>query len=151
MASLITLSGVISPSQFPMVSYIVPSLGAIIAIVSGVIGLYKFQENWLEYRTVSESLKHEKYLFLTRSEPYHEAVPFNLFVNRVENIISEGNSKWSQTMKEVGKEKEPEKDELNGMTALRGDLSITGVTFTRKVANNEFGLVFALCVYGFKT
>lgn len=110
MASLITLSGVISPSEFPMVSYIVPSLGALIAIVSGVIGLYKFQENWLEYRTVSESLKHEKYLFLTRSEPYNEAAPFNLFVNRIENIISEENSKWSQTMKEVSKEKEPEKE-----------------------------------------
>jgi hypothetical protein len=110
MAALITLSGVITSSQFPMVSYIVPSLGAIIAIISGVLGLYKFQENWLEYRTVSESLKHEKYLFLTRSEPYHEAVPFNLFVNRVENILSEENSKWAQTIKEVAKEKEPEKE-----------------------------------------
>ena len=110
MASLITLSGAVNSSQFPMVSYVVPSLGAIIAIISGVLGLYKFQENWLEYRTVSESLKHEKYLFLTRSEPYHEPMPFNLFVNRVENIISEENSKWSQTMKEVGKEAESEKD-----------------------------------------
>ena len=110
MAAMITLSGVINSSQFQMVSYIVPTLGAIIAIISGVLGLYEFQENWLEYRTISEALKHEKYLFLTKSEPYHEAVPFNLFVNRIEHIISEENSKWAETKKEVGKEKEPEKE-----------------------------------------
>lgn len=110
MAALITLSGVISAAEFPWISYLVPGLGAIIAIVSGALGLYKFQENWLEYRTVSETLKHEKYLFLTRSEPYHDSSPFNLLVSRVESIISQENSKWAETMKETSKDKEKSKD-----------------------------------------
>lgn len=31
-------------------------LGIIVAVISGVIGLYRFQENWVQYRTTSESL-----------------------------------------------------------------------------------------------
>lgn len=103
MAMLITLSGTFNGQDFPFVAYLVPFLGASIAVISGLLGLFKFQENWMEYRTVSESLKHEKYLFLTKSEPYHDAKAFGLLVNRVENLISKENTNWSQYM---NKEKE---------------------------------------------
>jgi hypothetical protein len=105
MAALITLSGVINSTAFPWISVIVPALGAVIAIISGVLGLYKFQENWLEYRTVSGNLKHEKYLFLTKCEPYDEESPFNLFVSRVENLISKENNNWAQNMRQAAKSK----------------------------------------------
>lgn len=84
---------------------IVAILGASIAIVSGIVGLYKFQENWLEYRTTCESLRHEKFLFLTQTEPYHTENPFSLFVNRVETLISKENTNWAQYMKKVAKGK----------------------------------------------
>ena len=84
---------------------IVALLGACIAIVSGVIGLYKLQENWLEYRTTCESLRHEKYLFLTKADPYSNEEPFNLLVNRVETLISKENTNWAQYMKKVAKKK----------------------------------------------
>jgi len=77
------------------------SFGAIIAIVSGVLGLYKFQENWLEFRTTAESLKHEKYLYLTNSEPYNADEPLNLLVSRVETLISKENTNWAQYMRKV--------------------------------------------------
>jgi len=44
-------------------------LGIIIAVISDVIGLYRFQENWVQYRTTSESLKHEKFPYLTKATP----------------------------------------------------------------------------------
>lgn len=105
MASLITLSGIFTPEDFPWVYFMVPILGAVIAIVSGVLGLYKFQENWLEYRTTTESLRHEKYLFLTKSEPYNIEQPLNLLVSRVETLISKENTNWAQYMRKVTKEK----------------------------------------------
>lgn len=105
MAALITLSGVMNNSENEWISYAVPALGAVIAIVSGVLGLYKFQENWLEYRTTAESLKHEKYLYLTNSEPYNTEEPLNLLVSRVETLISKENTNWAQYMRKVSKQK----------------------------------------------
>jgi hypothetical protein len=105
-ASLITLSGIFAPKDFPWVYYAIPVLGAIIAITSGILGLYKFQENWLEYRTTTESLRHEKYLFLTKSEPYNTEYPLNLLVSRVETLISKENTNWAQYMRKISKEKE---------------------------------------------
>ena len=84
---------------------LVALLGASIAIVSGIIGLYKLQENWLEYRTTCESLRHEKYLYLTKTEPYSADDPFALLVNRVETLISKENTNWAQYMKKVAKGK----------------------------------------------
>lgn len=70
-------------------------LGAIIAIMSGIVSLFKFQEKWTNYRTTSETLKHEKYLFLTKTTPYNEQDAFGTLVSRVESIISRENSDWN--------------------------------------------------------
>lgn len=78
------------------VTLIVGLLGAFIAVISAAISLNQFQENWTEYRTTCESLKHEKFLYLTKAEPYHEEESFRLFVHRVESLISKENSAWSQ-------------------------------------------------------
>lgn len=72
-------------------------LGSLIAILSGLSGLLKFQEKWTEYRTTAETLKHEKILFLTKTGPYNEEDdPFKLLVTRTENLVSKENSAWSQ-------------------------------------------------------
>src|ERR1051325_6132043 len=49
---------------------VVGAFGVIITVIAGVLALYQFQERWTEYRTTCESLKKEKYLFGTESEPY---------------------------------------------------------------------------------
>lgn len=72
-------------------------LGALIAILSGLSALLKFQEKWTQYRTSSETLKHEKILFQTKTGPYsEEAEPFKLLVTRTENLVSKEHSAWSQ-------------------------------------------------------
>ena len=80
------------------------SFGIIIVIISGLIGLYKFQENWIEYRTTCETLRHEKFLFLTKSYPYNVDQPFLLLVQRIESLISKENTNWSQYIKKSTKE-----------------------------------------------
>lgn len=71
-------------------------LGLMVAAITAVLSLYKFQENWHEFRTTCESLTHEKYLFETKTEPYDIAEPFPLLVQRVETLISKENSNWSR-------------------------------------------------------
>jgi hypothetical protein len=82
---------------------IVGILGLLIAVIAGVLGLYQFQENWTGYRTSCEALKQEKYLFLTKTQPYDQGDAFALFVQRVENFISKEHSTWSQYMRNEDK------------------------------------------------
>jgi hypothetical protein len=80
---------------FP-VAFVVAVLGASIAVISAAIGLNQFQENWTEYRKTCEALKYEKFLYLTRADPYHEEDAFRLFVQRVESLLVNENRAWSQ-------------------------------------------------------
>ena len=94
-AAAIPLIAGFATDPFP-VTLTVGVLGASIAVISATISLNQFQENWTEYRTTCESLKHEKFLYLTKAEPYHEEEPFRFFVQRIESLISKENSAWSQ-------------------------------------------------------
>lgn len=84
---------------------VVGSMGVCIAVISGLVSLYSFQENWIEYRTTAESLKHEKYLFLTKSPPYGSEDNFHMFVDRIESLISKENSAWVRNIDGKAKEK----------------------------------------------
>ena len=81
-------------------------LGLMIAVIAGVLGLYQFQESWTGYRATCEALKQEKYLFLTKTQPYEQGDSFSLFVQRVENLISKEHSNWSQYTRIGGKAKD---------------------------------------------
>lgn len=81
------------------VNFIVALLGGLIAILSAVVSLNQYQERWIEYRNTSEALKHEKFLFLTRAEPYDDQTAFKTFTLRVESLISRENANWTQIAK----------------------------------------------------
>ncbi|ART74886.1 hypothetical protein B4U37_01965 [Sutcliffiella horikoshii] len=75
---------------------IVGTLGVIIAGIEGWLSLSKYHENWIEYRSICETLKHEKYMFLTKTGVYNGIEdPFKYFVERVESIISKENVNWA--------------------------------------------------------
>lgn len=66
-----------------------------IAAVSGLARLYKFEENWVSYRTTCELLRKEKYYFDARTGDYAVVSdPRAAFVERVENWISRENTLW---------------------------------------------------------
>ena len=81
------------------VKLIIGAMGVVIALIAGIMSVYKFQELWVNYRATSETLQREKYMYLTRSGMYEENLtsrPYNDFVMRVENILSEENINWKQ-------------------------------------------------------
>lgn len=83
----------------PELKIIVGAMGVVIALIAGVMSLYKFQELWVNYRSTSETLQQEKYLYLTRSGAYQEdrtKKPYVDFVARVESILSNENKNWKQ-------------------------------------------------------
>jgi hypothetical protein len=92
----------------PYLPYIIGVLGFLVAIITAILSLYKFQENWTAYRTTCESLRHEKYLYLTKTDPYKGKSAFNLLVQRVEMLISKENSSWAEIMKKPDEQNEKE-------------------------------------------
>ncbi len=103
-ACITLLSGYVS-DQFVWIKISIGLLGLLVAAITAFLSLYRFQENWIEYRTICESLKHEKYIYLTKTAPYDGENSFSLLVERVETLISKENTNWSRRMKT------PKKDE----------------------------------------
>ncbi|WP_295421754.1 DUF4231 domain-containing protein [Sulfurovum sp.] len=94
------LSSMISYSE-----WIIGILGVIIAVSAGAGALYKFHENWMEYRTTLEALKHEKLLYLTQTVPYDNDERFQTLVSRAESIMANENQNWLAYSKKVEEEK----------------------------------------------
>lgn len=82
--------------EFYRIKFLIGIMSYLVAIIAGLIVLLRYNENWVSYRTTAESLKHEKYMYLTHSGPYKETTNFNLLVERVESLISKENSNWTQ-------------------------------------------------------
>lgn len=86
----------------PHTKFIVAIFGALIAILEGVQQLYQFHTLWTDYRSTTEHLNHEKYLFLSLSGPYRELPQdeaLHLLAERIEEHISKEHAKWINTSK----------------------------------------------------
>lgn len=80
-------------------------LSIVIACFEGIININKYQENWIEYRSICETLQHEKYMYLYKSGIYSEGKDeFNYFVERIESIISRENLNWASLNKNEGED-----------------------------------------------
>ena len=85
-----------SPNVVPI---IVSMIAFLIAATSALLALYRFQDNWLQYRSTAEQLKREKFLFLTKNQPYDGEDAFHVLVDNVERILGVENSTWSEQIK----------------------------------------------------
>jgi hypothetical protein len=93
LAALIPLLAGFSPLHLP--AFIIGGLGATIAVIEGVLSIGKYHENWIDYRGICETLRHEKYMFVTTTGVYKTENPFELLVERIESIISKENVNWA--------------------------------------------------------
>lgn len=80
------------------VKFLIGALGATVAVIAGIMALYKFQENWTDYRTTCESLKRERYLFATRTAPYEGDDAYAAFVRTVEEHLANEHQGWAERM-----------------------------------------------------
>ena len=73
---------------------VVAVMGALTAIVSGLLSLFQYRDLWIDYRSTAEALKREKYLFLAHASPYDDTSAFPKFVDNVESLIISENTQW---------------------------------------------------------
>lgn len=111
-ASITLLAGYTDESKY--VGMALGAIGLVVAVLAGVISLYRFQENWNEYRASSESLKQEKFLYLARTEPYDGDNAFELLVQRVEALLKSETTGWAQAMRAQGEKDRAEREDATG-------------------------------------
>lgn len=80
----------------PVLKIISASLAAIIVVASGLGKLFKYQENWLNFRALSESLNREKELYLYKVGDYdqEDEVRGKILIERVENLLGTTTSQF---------------------------------------------------------
>jgi len=78
----------------------------LVAILATSLKTFKFEENWINYRTTCETLKKEINFYHARIGEYEDSEDKEaLFIKRVEALISRENTLWLTTVEEKQKEK----------------------------------------------
>lgn len=89
--------------------WLVASMGALVAVIEGVQQLYKFQENWITYRSTCEQLRHEQYLYLAGAGPYVDVGSRDaLLAERIEGLVSQEHAKWAATQEQTASPSTPQ-------------------------------------------
>lgn len=72
------------------------ALAAMIVISVGIAKLFKFQENWLNYRALAEALKREKELYIYKVGDYdrEDEQREKILIERVENLLGTTTSQF---------------------------------------------------------
>lgn len=75
-------------------------ISSLVAIGTASLKTFKYQENWINYRTTCETLRKEIHYFKARVDEYRNCEdPMALFVERVEALISRENTLWISAQK----------------------------------------------------
>lgn len=89
--------------------WLAAGVAVLVAIFTGALKAFKYQENWINYRTTSETLKKEIYYFEADIQGYDHFInaedKYSLFVQRVENLLSRENTLWISTLEKKERKK----------------------------------------------
>ncbi|MBC8263114.1 DUF4231 domain-containing protein [Acidovorax sp.] len=94
---LIPVINVLDAFPEPWLRVLSASLASVIVIVTGIGKLYKFQENWLNFRAVVEMLKREREFYLYEVGEYavrSDRKRSRILVERVESILGSTTSQY---------------------------------------------------------
>ena len=70
-------------------------MAAVIVLLEGAQHLYQFQERWITYRSMAESLKRERFLYLAKAGPYAGDDRHRQLAERIEDLVSKDLAKWA--------------------------------------------------------
>jgi len=91
----------VSVFRMQFVSYTTAGLGVLITVLEGMLHLNQYQQNWINYRSTCEELKHEKYVYLGNAGPYASVNdPHALLAERVESLVSQEHAQWASVQQQ---------------------------------------------------
>jgi hypothetical protein len=78
------------------------ALGGVVVILEGMQQLFRFQTDWISYRSTCEALKREKYLFLAGAGPYSAYDErLRILALQVETLVSDETQLWAVAQREL--------------------------------------------------
>jgi hypothetical protein len=90
--------------NYPHDKLVTGGLGVLITILEGLLHLNQYQQNWTNYRSTCEALKHEKYVYLATAGPYATAAdPRAMLAERVESTVSQEHAQWASVQQQSSK------------------------------------------------
>jgi len=92
--SIPILMNLIGGKHDPFWKVIISMEAAMVALIEGVLSLYKYKDIWTSYSSTSEQLKYHKFLFKTQTTPYNSPDAFQQFVSNVESIMQAEQKGW---------------------------------------------------------
>ena len=82
-------------------------LGAVVVVLEGVQQLFRFHDNWTNYRAACEAIRRELFLYTSRAGPYAEAHKIqaaeSLLADRIAGVTGQAVSKWLSTQEKAAK------------------------------------------------
>jgi hypothetical protein len=83
----------------------------IVAILTAAMKTFKYQENWINYRTTCEALRREKFFYDGGIGEYQNTLNKEaLFIERAEGMMSRENTLWISAQKSDSKSEEEPQD-----------------------------------------
>jgi hypothetical protein len=105
-AAMIPFLSALACAGLPHTTFATGFLGVLITVLEGLLHLNQYQQNWIAYRSTSESLKHEKFTYLGKAGPYSAvADPHALLAERIESLVSQEHAKWASVQQREQKPK----------------------------------------------
>jgi hypothetical protein len=108
----IKVAELIAAAAIPVVAaagapgWLTGGLGALVVVMEGINQLFRFHDSWINYRSTSEALTREKYLYLSQARPYDRHTrPQALLAQRVEDILGREHAHWATTMSQEGRDR----------------------------------------------
>ena len=83
--------------------WVLAAAGSVASVALAILALFKWQEDWLQFRGNAESLKKERALYETRTGPYRDLNDHDLveaLTFRTEELISREHQVWHSTQRE---------------------------------------------------
>jgi hypothetical protein len=90
--------------NYPGDRQVTGGLGVLITMLEGLLHLNQYQQNWTNYRSTCEALKHEKFVYLAHAGPYATAPdPRALLAERIESTVSQEHAQWASVQQQSAK------------------------------------------------
>jgi hypothetical protein len=101
-ASMVTTGLIPVLAGFGLPAPVGGAFGFLALICEGLQQLNQHHNNWISYRSTSEALKHEKYLYGAHAGHYRDASdPLALLAEQIESLVSVEHAKWVSTRRET--------------------------------------------------
>ncbi len=97
---LATITPVLVATVPDKTRWLTVTISALVAIGTSILKTFKYQENWINYRTTCETLRKEIHFYKAGLGDYRGSEDREaLFVERVESLISRENTMWLTTQR----------------------------------------------------